>query len=223
MIKGIIYDLDDVIIDSYGLHVKATEMVLAEFGVKPGQQKISDKLEAKLLGKRVIEVMEILARHHKLKVDPRILHQRREEIFLKLAQAELELFPGVKESLRLFKAEGFKTAVASSGTKELINFVLGKFGLFHLFEEIVSAEDVKKGKPDPEVFKKATGKMGLKPEECVVLDDSTNGIIAAKKAGCKCIAVPSAQTPKQDLSKADRIVDSLGEITLSIIKQLDGQ
>jgi len=220
MIKGIIYDLDDVMVNSYGLHVKATGLVLSEQGVQLDQKTLSEKLKSKLLGRRVIEVIRILVSHFKLKIDPKALFQRREEIFLRLAREELGLMPGVKESLNLFRNEGYKTAVASSGTKELINLVLEKFGLFHLFEEIVTAEDVRKGKPDPEVFSVAVKKLVFKPEECVVFEDATNGIKAAKKAGCKCIAIKNPHVPEQDLSKADVVVNSLNAVGLLMIRKL---
>ncbi|MBU0707131.1 HAD family phosphatase [Patescibacteria group bacterium] len=220
MIKGIIYDLDDVIINSIGLHIQASDMVFAEYGVQQDKVNLSDKLKASLLGRRVIDVMKILIKHYKIKASPEEIHQRREEIFYQLAKDKLELLPGVKESIKLFREHDYKMAIASSATKKLIHLVLSKFELLHLFPEVVAAEDIQRGKPNPEVYQLAAKKLVLEPSECVVLEDANNGIKAAKKAGCKCIAIRNQYVPEQNLSKADLLVDSLNDITTLMIKKL---
>ena len=102
--------------------------------------------------------------------------------------------------------------MASSGTKEFINIVLDKFKIRDYFRVIVSGDEVSVGKPAPETFLIAAEKLGLSPQQCIVLEDATNGIESAKAAGCKCIAIPYKKGLKQDLSKADLILDSLNEV-----------
>ena len=128
--------------------------------------------------------------------------------------------PDLLQSLKLFKKNKFKIALASSGTKKYINVVLAKFKIADYFDVIVSGDDIKRGKPDPEIFSVAVKKLGLKPEETLVLEDATNGIEAAKSAGCKCIAVINKMTPPQNYSKADLVINSLEEIDMGLVKKV---
>ncbi len=129
--------------------------------------------------------------------------------------------PGLIYSLEFFKSKGMKIALASSGTEEYIQIVLDKFSIRNYFNVIVSGNDVKKGKPDPETYAIAVKKLNLKPVECVVLEDATVGIIAAKAAGCMCIAVKNNYTLEQDLSKADTQINSLQMINDILLSKID--
>lgn len=218
MIKAIIYDLDDLMVNSIALHIKAWDILFSEYHVK-----ISDlppDLSSHFMGMRISDVLKEMINYFNLEVDYQTLYQKRQEIFLQLVAEKLEILPGLIESLHLFKDNQIKIALASSGTTKYINLVLKKFRLSKYFNVIISGDDVKNGKPDPETYLIACQKLGLKPEECLVLEDATNGIEAAKKAGCKCIAINNPYTPPQDRTKADLILDSLSEIDLDILKTL---
>lgn len=217
-IKCIIYDLDDLMVNSEPLHTESLETVLNKLGYS--YNNLPKKLLSKFVGMRIIDILREIIKYLKLNENAEDLQKKKNEIFFKLVKEKLELMPGVQESIILFRNSNLRLALASSGIKEYINLVLFKFGLVNIFNVIVSGDDVKIGKPDPETYLVTCSKLNLEPEECIVLEDATSGIEAAKRAGCKCIAVKNPNTPSQNLSKADYILNNLGEISLEIIKSL---
>ena len=218
MIKAVIYDLDDLMVNSHGLHVEASEKVFQKFGVS--QEKLPENIKAGFIGMRVSEILKELIKIYKLKINYQKVYKEREKVFLDLVMEKLEPMPGLFQSLEIISKSGYKIAIASSGTKRYINLVLSKFKIANFFDIIVSGDDVKRGKPDPEIFLKTVRKLRLKPEETLVLEDATVGIEAAKAAGCICIAVKNPYTPKQNLSKADIKLNSLNNLNIGVIKAL---
>ena len=218
MQKAIIYDLDDLMVNSDPLHVQTDELLLEEHGHKFAE--LPKELRSGFIGMRVTDILKEIVKYLNLNVDLDSLYQKRTEIFLKLVKEKLEAMPGLNESLELFKTNGFKIALASSGAKEYINLVLDKFNIKKIFDVIVSGDDVKSGKPHPETYLITSEKLGVKPKKCLVLEDSTKGIESAKSAGCKCIAIINPYTPTQDNSKADIVLNSLNEITLDMVNSL---
>ena len=111
----------------------------------------------------------------------------------------MQSLPGLEKSLKLFKENGYPNCqLPHLEQKKYIDLVLEKFDIKNYFSLIVSGDDVKKGKPNPETYLVASQKLGFTPEECLVLEDATAGINAAKDAGCKCIAIKNLNTPVQD-------------------------
>ncbi len=127
--------------------------------------------------------------------------------------AERLALPGALELLHALKAAGIPTAVGSSTAKENITLVLGKLGVAECFSAMITAENVSRGKPDPEVFLKGAAALGIAPEDCVVFEDAVYGIEAAKAGGMKAVAVLTSHPRQSFVGKADLIVDSLSEIT----------
>jgi len=215
MIRAIIYDLDDLMVNSNPLHIEASDKVFQKYGVN--QKKLPEHIRASFIGMRVSDILRKIVDYFKLDVNFEHLRVERSAIFLDLVRKKLKMMPGLFKSLRLFKRNGFKVALASSGSRKYIDIVLGKFKISDYFDVIVSGDNVKYGKPNPEIFLVACQKLRLKPKETLVLEDSTNGIEAAKSAGCFCIAVINKITPPQNYSKADLVVNSLEELDLKII------
>ena len=114
----------------------------------------------------------------------------------------------------------YALAVTSSGAREIIGFVLEKFGLESKFKTIVSGNDVERVKPFPDIYEKALNLLGLESANCVAIEDSRSGLLAAKGAKIKCIIVPCEFTKTHDFSEADFIFDELGEITDSLLKTI---
>lgn len=218
MIKAIIYDLDDLMVNSYPLHTEASNKVFQKYGVD--QRKLPKHVRASFIGMRVSDILRYLVDYFKLDVNLEDLRKKRSAIFLELVKRKLKMMPGLYQSLKLFKKNKLKIALASSGARKYINLVLEKFKIANYFDVIISGDDVKRGKPDPEIFSVAAQKLHLKPEETLVLEDATNGIEAAKAAGCYCCAVVNKITPRQNYSKADLVVNSLKEIDLALVRKL---
>lgn len=218
MIKGIIYDMDDLMVNSSPLHVIATDKILENFGRSVNE--LPESLRIGFVGKRVSDVIKEIIDFFELDIELNDFIERRYKLFLKLIEDKIEPLPGLFESLDYFKKNNFKIALASSATKDYINTVLKKFNICKYFDVLLAGDEVRKAKPDPTIYLSACQHLRLKPKECVVLEDSGNGIKSAKAAGCKCIAIPNPYTPPQNHSEADIILDSLGKINLKIIKSL---
>lgn len=221
MIKAILFDLDDLMVNSAPLHIEASRRVFQKHGIDV--TKIPADVVSSYFGKRVSEIVKLIADYFSLdkSVDIDELIKEREFVFLDLIRTELEPMPGLFVLTERLKGFGAKRAVASSGTRVYINAVLEKLKLNGFFQEVVSGDMVEKGKPAPDIFLKAANDLGIEPQACVVLEDSTVGIDAAKRAGMYCIAVDNSISPyKQDLSEADIVVKRLDEIDVDLLKSL---
>ena len=219
MIKAAIYDLDNLMINSLSPHIKANDVLLERYGHKTSE--IPADSISRFVGMRVKDILGEVLDIFKIDEDLDAFYKKREEIFLELAEEELEAMPGLTESLDFFQKNGFKIAMATSANKNYLNLVLKKFGVAKYFKAIVTGDDVKLGKPDPETYQATVQKLGLKPAECLVLEDATEGIASAKAAGCQCIAIKNEFIPPQDLSQADLVLDSLLDIDLKTINSLN--
>ncbi len=216
MIKAIIYDMDDVIINTYPVAIRAEEILLKKLKSKFSSDANIDL--SNFIGRRVSDMLKATKRKLNLKIGIKELTRARSEIFGK-ERNKIELLPGIVYSLDLFKDQ-YKLALTSSGTKEYIEYFLNKFDLKKYFCQIISGDDVVYGKPDPEPYLKTVKRLNLKPDECLVIEDAENGVVSAKSAGCFCIAIENKYTPKQDLSRADLILESLEDIKIEIINSV---
>lgn len=219
MIKAVIYDFDDTIVDSDPLHIQSWEQNLKAHNVQ-NIADFKDFREKNMMGKSSRENAKLLVDHYKINVDPEDFYHSKADIYMKNVD-KLELLPGVIYSLDLFKKSNLRLAVATGSPRKYIDAVTSRLGLKDYFELIVSADDVQKSKPDPESFIVTCHKLGLNPSECVVIEDATVGVQAAKAAGCKCIAIPNRNVKIQDYSQADLVLESLEKITIDDILGLN--
>jgi sugar-phosphatase len=131
------------------------------------------------------------------------------------------LKPGVFESLDLARRSGLRMAVASSSPRIIIDAVVDRFGLRSAFEVIHSAEEEKRGKPEPDVYLTTARRLGVDPAACVALEDSPNGVLSAKAAGMKCIAVPEPSLRNDPrFARADAVIESLEEVSSDLLRSL---
>ncbi len=134
----------------------------------------------------------------------------------------LRSLPGVRPLLAVLRRSGLRTAVASSSRIFRVRALLADLGLTHLFDAVAAGDEVSRAKPAPDVYLLAARRAAVPPDACVALEDSENGVRAAKAAGMRCIAVPSPLTRTLDFSAADLVVGSLAEITPEVIAALAG-
>jgi beta-phosphoglucomutase family hydrolase len=204
---GAIFDWDGVIIDSSRQHEESWERLAREIG----KQLPEGHFKAGFGRKNEFIIPNIL----KWDEDPaevRRLSLRKEELYREIVlEKGLEPLPGVRMWLDRLAAAGTPCAIGSSTHRKNIEVSLDVLGLRGFFREIVSAEDVSHGKPDPEVFLKAAGKLGIGPERCVVFEDAHVGIEAAHRAGMRVIAVATTNRI-EELGEADRAVGRLDEL-----------
>lgn len=206
---GAIFDWDGVIIDSGALHAQSWRQLATELG-----QSIAKDSFIRGFGMKSARIIEEIHGWTKEPAEVARLANRKEELYRKIvAQSEIAPLPGVAEWLHRLNEAGVPCAVASSTQRLNIDAVLDRIGLRPAFREIVSAEDVVHGKPNPEVFLKAAERLGVTANRAVVFEDAHVGIEAGHAAGMKVVAVATTHSAAQ-LSTADLVVRRLDELTL---------
>jgi beta-phosphoglucomutase len=226
MLRAIIFDCDGVIVDSEPHHFKAFYQILREEGIPFTKEEYFQKYLA-LDDKTCFETA--LAAHGRT-YDNRILKDliiRKMAVYRELSQQELFLYPGVVEFIK--KAQGsYRLAIASGAFRGEIKFALDKAGLRPAFPVIVSAQDVRNSKPHPEAFllalqltneKHPMPSPTIRPEECLVIEDSIHGVEGAHAAGMKCLAVSNSY-PKAMLAHAEMVAESLQDVAPNDLEKL---
>lgn len=205
MLKGLIFDVDGVLVDSMPYHADAWVQAFGEAGIHITNMDIYE-----IEGSNHKGVVDII--FHKAGLEPatsdyeKFLKKKR-EYFLRNNRAEP--FEGMQACLQALK-EKYKLAVASGADRTIVNTLMDKF--YHsIFDAIISGEDVTRGKPDPEPYLTAVGKLGLEPEECMVIENAPLGIKSAKMAGIYCIAVPT-YLQKEKMMGADMVLQNHAEL-----------
>lgn len=207
---GAIFDWDGVIIDSADYHRQSWERYCAESG-----RKLNDTFFKKGFGmKNEVIIPELLNWTHDPK-EIRAIADRKEEHYRDILREQgATPLPGVLTWLTALRDAKIPCVIASSTVLENITVALDVLGVREFFGHIVSSRDVSRGKPDPEVFLKAAGKLGLPPAQCMVFEDAHVGIDAARAANIKVIAVTTTH-PAHTLSDADLVIARLDELTVS--------
>lgn len=206
--KAVIFDMDGVIIDSEPVYNGIHEKMLRDFGVK----EILDVPED-YTGMTNSAVFKIVREKYNLKQTVEEISAYQLKVILEeFSRLEDEPIDGIRDLLAFLKEQQIKTAIASSSARKLIETVVKKFNLMAFFDVIVSGEEVPAGKPAPDVFLEAARQLHVSPEDCLVIEDSKNGTIAAKEAGMSCIGFKNPNSGNQDLSRADNVVLSIRDI-----------
>lgn len=216
MIKGIIFDMDGVLVDSEPIYQDFEYKLFNSLSPEIKKENI-----IKYVGCSMDKLVNGLCDEFNIK-EPRenIIKKLSEEaLYLYKADPRLELSKGVIDWLNYFKDHNYPMIIASSTYKEKIEICIDRFNLKQYFHDYIGGSDVKNAKPDPEIFLKASSKLGFIPEECLVIEDSENGIKAAKAAGCLSLGYKNSNN-FQNLSQADIIFDSFGKETLPKLKSL---
>jgi|SRR3989344_2188058 len=217
MIKAVIFDMDGVIIDSESIQSKAFEEVLKEYDKRPIHNKYGI---VQTVGIRAKENWERLKELYHIDEKIEILITKRRKIYQKLIQSECKPMPGLLPALDFLKRHKLKLAIASSSNKKNINIVLSKLDIVHYFSVVVSGEEIVNGKPNPDIFLETVKRLHAEPKECIVIEDAESGILAAKAAGMKVIAVPNKYTKHHDFSKSDIVVDSLDRLNSKFVSKI---
>ena len=209
MLKGIIFDMDGVLINSEPFHYQVWKEALKKRGIN-----LDYEIYKPCIGSTVQVLMQILHEHYGVdeKDDslPLEVKNLKQEMIEK--QGYPPLIPYVKDMLERFHEAGYQMAVASSSPQEYIENVTSYWGISPYFQVLVSGEHVEHPKPAPDIFLKTADILGLLPEECLVIEDSENGCRAAKAAGMTCMAYYNPDSGKQNLQTASVVVEGFEEI-----------
>lgn len=209
MLKGIIFDMDGVLINSEPFHYQVWKEALKKRGIN-----LDYEIYKPCIGSTVQVLMQILHEHYGVdeKDDSLSLEVKNLKQEMIEKQGYPPLIPYVKDMLERFHEAGYQMAVASSSPQEYIENVTSYWGISPYFQVLVSGEHVEHPKPAPDIFLKTADILGLLPEECLVIEDSENGCRAAKAAGMTCMAYYNPDSGKQNLQTASVVVEGFEEI-----------
>ena len=212
MLKAILIDFDGTLVDSLNVLTEANIYALRELGYQIDKSELVDKL-----GMSFDDILKtLISKHPELKnLDLEKFNNFRKR-YLEENLHRIKLYKGAIELINFAKDNNLKLAIVSSSRKEYINKVLEYFNLKTVFDTIITADDVKNAKPDPEIFLKALGNLGVKNYESIAIEDSIYGIIAAKRAGIPVYAVLTGVNNKKEIEnlKPNGIFKNLYELYL---------
>jgi HAD superfamily hydrolase (TIGR01509 family) len=183
---AVIFDLDGTLVDSEPNYYEAGRQVLAEHGV-PGFTWADHE---RYVGISTLETVTLWRREYGLRASVEELLAAKNRRYLELARAATRAYPEMRAFVELLAGEGVPMAVASGSSPEAIEAILAGTGLDAWLRTVVSADEVERGKPAPDVFLEAARRLGVAPADCVVVKDAAPGAAAAHAAGMRCIAVP---------------------------------
>ncbi|MHC4623761.1 MAG: HAD family hydrolase [Planctomycetota bacterium] len=226
MLRAVIFDFDGVITDSEILHLRAFNRMLSKFGMQ-----IADKdYYQHYLGLTDLDLLDVLVEKGLLKVDrgeiERLVGQK-EEIFQQLAKTQGTIIDGVRPFLRMLSENGLPMAICSGALGAEIELILERANLRKFFAVIVSAEQVKRGKPHPDGFLLTLERLNemtrepIEANECVVIEDSHWGLEAAKTAGMHTVAITNSYGAAE-LTMAEKTIDHLSELGIEDLRELCG-
>lgn len=207
--------MDGVLVDTLPAHYKAWKKSSRDYGIRYTHDDLFD-----FNGVTTIGTTKLLAKKHKVKgINYKKFAFEKDELVGPML-ARSKMFPKTAEVLRFLKKKGYKLILVTAATRKVLHDTKKLKPVLKYFDGFIYAGDVKKSRPNPEMFLKSAKKAKAKPEECVVVDDAYLGVIGAKKAGFKVIGV-STYYPKKRLEKADVVVKEIKGINQKVIDRLE--
>jgi HAD superfamily hydrolase (TIGR01509 family) len=204
MIKGVLFDMDGVLVDSEPFICKAAIMMFSELGIKALPEDFHP-----FTGMGENRYIGGVAEKRGVKVDIEQVKARTYEIYESIVRGKLIPLPGALEFISKCRKKRLKLALATSADKVKMEVNLKEIGLSrNAFHSVITGLDVENKKPSPDIYIKAAKSLGLEPQECLVVEDAMSGIKAGKSAGCRCLAVTSSFDASA-LHEADWICESL--------------
>jgi HAD superfamily hydrolase (TIGR01509 family) len=214
VIEAVVFDLDGVLLDSEEIWNRAREELAHERG-----GRWHDQAQRDMMGMSSTEWSRYMADVIGLPEPPEEINREVVRRLTELYREELPAIPGAREAIERLAAR-WPLGLASSSNRELIDLVLELLGVEHLFTATVSSEEVARGKPAPDVYLEAARRLGVDPTRGAAVEDSHNGILSAKAAGMRVIAIPNAHFPPDEdaLREADVVLESLAELTAEAVE-----
>ena len=213
--KAVIFDMDGVIIDSEPFYQEVQTDLFQKIGITVLPEEYNT-----FIGVGMREMWNMIKSSRSLTQPIEELIELNNNVLLDYFERSSNLIPTpyFTDFLASILAAEMQTAVASSTTKPIIEVIIKKLNLYDFFNIIVSGDEVKNGKPAPDIFLETTARLNVKPLECVVVEDSYNGVKAAKSAGMYCLGYHNPNSGSQDISAADKIINSFANINIEELK-----
>jgi len=214
LIEAVVFDLDGVIVDSEQVWDAAREALARERG-----GRWHDKAQLDMMGMSSVEWSRYMHDVIGLKDPPEEISAEVVRRLEATYREDLPFIDGAPEAVARL-AERWPLAVASSSNRPIIDLVLGLSGLDRFFEATVSSEEVPRGKPSPDVYLEAASRLGADPTKSTAVEDSRNGILSAKAAGMRVIAIPNKRFPLEEeaLAEADVVIESISELAPAAVE-----
>jgi len=215
--EAVIFDMDGVLIDSEPIHVGIEKQMFDKLGID-----VSETVHRSYMGASSEFMYSDLRSRFKLTESVTELMES-DELFRSDYFHRLDTIPaneGLISLLGQIKAAGLKLAVATSSSPEIANLLLNKCGIASFFDAIVTTSEAGKSKPSPDVYLLAAQRIGVSPEDCIVFEDSPNGLSSAKSAGMFCVVIQSDNEIIKELSGADYLIQSFTGMTLTRLTDL---
>ncbi|MHA7844322.1 MAG: HAD family hydrolase [Winogradskyella sp.] len=216
MLKAVLFDMDGVIVDTEPLHRKAYHHMFDDVNIT-----VNEDLYASFTGQSTINICKRLVDHFNLNEAPEDLVSLKRKHYKHVFDNDhLDLIEGVLDRIQDYYNNNVTLVVASSASMQGINQIFERFDLNKYFTAKFSGADLKKSKPHPEIFLKAAASTGFNISECLVIEDSTNGIKAAHSAGIYCVGFKSPHSSHQDYSLANKIITDFKEVAYEKVVNL---
>ena len=217
MIQTVIFDMDGVIVDTEPVHHYAYVQHFKQLNIE-----VSPEMYASFTGNSTKNIYERLKETYNLAQDVQTLVETKRNLFNDAfdSKEDLYLLDGVEDLIKDLHSNGMQLVLASSSANVTIERIFNRYNLHQYFTHKVSGEDFPKSKPHPAIFLKAAELAQTPVENCIVIEDSTNGIQAAKSANIYCIGYDSFHSKLQDYSKADRVITHFNELDFNAIKNI---
>ena len=206
MKKAVIFDMDGLMFDTESAYSVVQEKMSAKRG-----KEFTNEVKITLMGERAVEVMRRLGKFWGTNENVKDLLKEQDEMLVKLYKNSVGKLEGLDQLLLFLNEHNIRKCIGTSSRMFLVEILLEKFGLKEEFEFVVSGDSVEKGKPDPEIYLRCLSSLDLEGLDCLVLEDSLNGVRSAISAQCSVCAVPSDFTKHEDFSIADVVATSLGD------------
>lgn len=214
-LKAVLFDMDGVIVDTEPLHRKAYFKTFEDLDVN-----VDENLYQSFTGRSTQSVCETLIKEFQLELAWTEIAEKKRMYFKNFFDHDpsFDLLPGVRNLITHYYNEGLTLILASSAHRNTINWVFDRFDLNPYFKGKISGAELKASKPHPEIFLLAAQMADAKENECMVIEDSSNGILASQRAGIFCAAYKSPHSKGQDLSQAQIIVEQFSDLELPKIE-----
>jgi beta-phosphoglucomutase len=209
MKKAFIFDMNGVIVDDERIHQASWRQLCEKYGFKLTE----DQFKHNVFGRTEKDTLNFLFQKELTDRELQPYLDERVQIAIELYKAEITLTEGLADFLEDLKKHEIPTAIATSARRPYTNFVLDTLSIRHYFKAIVTAEDIRNGKPNPEIYLKATEKLGVNPEQSIAIEDSVSGIKAAQAAGMYVIGITTTHS-REELNFADRVINSFKEVSV---------